>query len=51
MKETIIQFRCTKDFKKLIKQLAKAENRTVSNYIIMLVEKAKEPAAVEKRTK
>lgn len=36
---TVIQFRCTKEFKAEIERLAMKENRTVSNYIINLVNK------------
>ena len=36
---TVIQFRCTSEFKAEIERLAVKENRTVSNYIINLVDK------------
>lgn len=41
MKEdrTVIQFRITKKLKEKVEELAKKENRTVSNYLINLIEK------------
>lgn len=48
MKDEIIRFRCSPEFKRLVEQLAKNQNRTVSNYLVTLVE---EQAKQEKKKK